>query len=225
MCQALQPRLWLNYSIKRLRVIHYLSKKSFHHQNAFTLDKVSRAWQWNVEQVDTACQRLDFKGVIAQNFEQLDKKTKQIIQLAACIGTYFDLQRLVELSEYSLDQIRCALDQALEHGIIIQLEIANTIMESSMGMRQLTHQDYRFTHDLIHQSVYQQMSADKRSSNHGKIGLKWLSSIEESSAGQQIFDYANQLNRGLDALNSKKQHTHLASLNLNAGLLAIVLFI
>lgn len=82
--------------------------------------------------------------------------TKDIAQLAACIGRSFDFRLLSAVSSHDETGLRAALDQLVEAGLV-----------HKRGMREGTN--YEFKHALVRDAAYDSLLKSTRQLNHRRI--------------------------------------------------------
>ncbi|NEQ99966.1 MAG: GAF domain-containing protein, partial [Cyanothece sp. SIO2G6] len=76
---------------------------------------------------------------------------------------------------------------------------------------------YKFLHDRIQQAAYTLIADADKQATHFKIGQRLLQSIPEDQHQTRIFEIVNQLNFGVDLIDSRAEKLQLAQLNLKAG--------
>jgi len=107
------------------------------------------------------------RGAIERHLEVVPEATRELLRAAAVLGRYFSAALLSRISERQV---------ALVCGQLAQAEVAGLVQEQrgDVGC-------YRFTHQLIRDALYHQLSAARRSQLHGRAGL----AIEAQGIGER----------------------------------------
>jgi DNA-binding SARP family transcriptional activator/tetratricopeptide (TPR) repeat protein len=106
----------------------------------------------------------DLKRVIAWRLAGLELESAACLRAAAVIGRDFDaavLQRVIGLSE---DQFITALEQALDAAVIVPQSANPGRRATTVGL------GYRFSHPLIREALYEDISLPRRVRLHKRVG-------------------------------------------------------
>ncbi|MGG6295570.1 ATP-binding protein [Leptolyngbya sp. AN02str] len=190
-------------------------------------------WQWDLAGVKTSAIANDVVEFMALQIQKMPPETQQMLKLAACVGTQFDLDTLAIVSEQTAAQVALKLWKALQEGLILpssdvykvyQLspaeqtaEAADATDETLTRLQQAGNCTYRFLHDRVQQAAYTLIPEDQKQATHFKIGQLLLNSTSASDREDKIFDIVNHLNAGVELVLSQDERNHLANLNLLAG--------
>lgn len=187
--------------------------KNLAEESLLHFDHTTREWQWDDEQIRDRNITDNVVELLADKITFLPNETQEILKIAACIGNQFDTETLaachnpetntVAPSDNGKDPVLDALQAALAAGYI-----------TPMGNR------YRFIHDRIQQAVYSLIPEDETSALHYRIGSLLLEKASEEQLENQLFPIVNQLNQGLELIQSEEKKEMLAELNLRAGIKA-----
>jgi PAS domain S-box-containing protein len=79
------------------------------------------------------------------------------------------------------------------------------------------NQQFKFSHDRIHQAAYLLIPETQKQHTHWKIGQLLRQNITDDQLETQIFEIINHLNAGLEIVSNVKEKIELAKLNLIAG--------
>jgi predicted ATPase/GAF domain-containing protein len=185
-------------------------------------------WQWNIKEIENLTITDNVVDLMIRKIEKLDKKTQQILKLAACIGNQFNLAILSIINNQSVIITAKQLQDALFQGLVIPLdnkykipllwnsgELSNDLTEnnseSSIYIR------YKFLHDRVQQAAYSLISEEEKKQVHLQIGRLLLQNIKEYELLNNIFDIVSQLNEGSNLITEQSEKDELAKLNLQAG--------
>lgn len=110
------------------------------------------------------------ESLIGDRLQQLDDRARGILPWAAAMGRNFDPTTVAKVADYPITQLLAAIE-ALEQQSII---CPNT--SRSLGG------DYTFTHDIVRQVVYDQLSAPRQQLIHQQIAHHFYKRIEVNPA-------------------------------------------
>jgi PAS domain S-box-containing protein len=187
--------------------------KTLHSQEFLAFNGEQRCWQWDIDRIQAANCTDNVVELMADDIQQLPQSTQQLLQLAACIGTEFELSPLEMLTDRTAATFLTDLAIATAKGLLI----------SSGGQRSYWQTNrYRFVHDRIQQTVYEMDSAEHHQQIHLRLG-QWLwEQVADSEAPERLFEIVDHLNLGL--LNHQRftafswaERQQWAELNLKAG--------
>ncbi|MBO3461718.1 AAA family ATPase [Aetokthonos hydrillicola Thurmond2011] len=175
-------------------------------------------WQWNLDQIRARNFTDNVVELMISKIQKLSCDTQNILQHAACIGYRFDVQALATVSEKSLSLVVNCLSEAVAEGLIMPLsDVYNSIQLDKLQPGEEIKAEYKFTHDRIQQATYSLISIKYRIYLHRKIGQFLLKTTPKNQQEQNIFDIVNQLNLGVELINSQPERDELALLNLKAA--------
>lgn len=172
--------------------------KSLHAENLIYFDKILGKWTWNISVIKETGYTDNVVDFLLVRLRSLGLDTQLILQLAACIGSVFDLRTLTVASDTSHEHVHQALQEAIKEGLVLQYG-DNT---------------FRFQHDRIQQAAYNLIPSDQRARIHLQIGTML---VENSVIEPDIFVVVNQLNQALDLIHDPEKKRRLADYNLTAG--------
>jgi DNA-binding CsgD family transcriptional regulator len=95
------------------------------------------------------------REVIGNSLDRLSRQCNEMLHVAAVIGREFDLRILDRTCDLETDDVRAALSEA----------IAARVLTEHGGVGR-----FRFSHVLIQETIYEEMSSSLRFDLHGKIG-------------------------------------------------------
>jgi len=182
--------------------------QTIHTENVLQFDFADKQWQWDIRQIQAIEINEDKVSESAvQNLQKLSDTTKQILQLAACIGNKFTLKNLAIANKTSIQDTTDALWEALQFNLILPV----------LQTEQIT---YKFLCDRVQQAAYSFTPDEQKQKTHLSIGRLLLQKTPDSALEENIFDIVNQLNLGLELITQTPDKEHLAALNLIAGVKA-----
>ena len=173
-----------------------------------TFNYETHSWEWDVQQIQDRAITDNVVELMTQRVKKLPSKTQQVLCLAACIGTTFDLKTLTTVAKKTKTVLAKALAFAVRAGLI---------WATSEPDETLIVQKYKFLHDRVQQAAYELMSSLEKQQRHLEIGqlLRRKTPIEQLDS--RLFDIVDHLNLGISQSNSKPLRLDLANLNLAAA--------
>ena len=77
--------------------------------------------------------------------------------------------------------------------------------------------NYKFLHDRIQQAAYSLFPEEHRAAVHLRIGRKLLAGMTTNEFTEELFEIANQLNRGAALIADRDEKAQVATINLRTG--------
>jgi predicted ATPase/serine phosphatase RsbU (regulator of sigma subunit)/tRNA A-37 threonylcarbamoyl transferase component Bud32 len=169
-------------------------------------------WQWDMSQIEALGITDNVVELMIGKLKKLPEATQNVLQLAACIGSEFDLNTLTFICEETAAKVFDVLRDAWQSGLIIS---------RSKLDEQLLIQDYQFRHDRIQQAAYTLIDDRQKKVIHLQIGRLLLQNTSLEAQSEKIFGIVDHLNMGRELMSDDAEREHLAQLNLLAGCKAI----
>ena len=195
--------------------------KFLHEDRLIAFDLESGYWQCEIAKIREIFVSNDVVEFMASQLQKMPENTKNVLQLAACIGNEFDLKTLAIVNEKSQAETASDLWKSLQEGLIIPIGEVYKFFHESETLEVEKSQEllvaYRFLHDRVQQAAYFLIPENQKESTHLKIGQLLLSNTPAAQREENIFDIVNQLNIGAELIQSQTERDELAELNLIAG--------
>ena len=96
------------------------------------------------------------REVVSQRLARLSRETTVLLELAAAVGSEYELELVRRASGLTERELIAALDEAVHSGLVEELS----------GHRLA----YRFTHELVRRAVYDRLTAVRRAELHLRVG-------------------------------------------------------
>ena len=208
--------------------------KTLYSESLLNFDLSKQSWQWDTDAIVAKGITDNVVELMLRKMQQLPLDSQQMLQLASCIGSRFDIEFLSVVAEQTEDNITRILWPAIQEGLVLQDRMLeectrpdtakkecslNTIIRSSIAQ-------FKFLHDRMLQAAYQSMSASEQQQTHLRIGrllrnryMYEQTAIHESQA-TSLFSIVEQLNRGQSLITDGAEQLFLAELNQQAANLA-----
>jgi class 3 adenylate cyclase/tetratricopeptide (TPR) repeat protein len=129
------------------------------------------------------------RDVVGRRIERLGEELRDILTIASVVGRTFDLELLTRLLERDEDEILDALDTALEASVVIE-------SPERVGR-------FSFSHALINNTLYEQLSATRRARMHKRIA-EALEELYGADPGDRLPELANHFSRAVVAADHTK---------------------
>ncbi|MEG4487972.1 AAA family ATPase [Microcoleus sp. D2_18a_B4] len=194
--------------------------KTLHDEQLISFNWEIRHWQCDIAQVKALAITDDVVEFMALQLQKLPKGTQYVLTLAACIGSQFDLNTLVIVSEKSAGMMATALWKALQEGLVIpttKIYKFFTESDSDEVFKASANPTYRFLHDRVQQAAYSLIPNSQKKATHLKIGQLLQQNSSKIELEEKLFDIVGHLNRGIELITQASEREALAQLNLEAG--------
>jgi DNA-binding SARP family transcriptional activator len=139
------------------------------------------------------------RRVIAHRLAGLGERTEQWLRVAAVIGRDFDAAFVERVSPLDEDESIAALEEALAAGVVVE-QAAGSQPPSASPFA------YSFTHVLVRETVYEEMSALRRARIHGRVGeaLEELDRGDGESDDERVAMLAEHFTRAAGPQDAEK---------------------
>jgi PAS domain S-box-containing protein len=187
---------------------------SLYADKLITFDPARGAWRWEIDQIAQQAVADNVVELMSGKLQKLAPATQQALQLAACIGSQFDLGILAMVNQRPARETAADLWPALEEEYIRPIGNAYRFVRAEVAPETVV---YKFLHDRVQQAAYSLIPAESRPALHLNIGRLMQQHYPPEVIENKIFDLVNQLNEGAHLLDRPAERLHVAQLNLIAG--------
>ncbi len=161
-------------------------------------------WTWDMPAIERMQATDNVIDLVAGKIVHLRENSQEILKLAACLGSSFDIDTLVTVSKKTHDEILSSLNEVMKNGMLNRVDDL-----------------YHFSHDRVLEAAYSLIPGDEKIRHHHVIGNLVLENTGEEDLPDRIFYIVNQLNSGIPLVTGSQERRRLAELNLLAGKRAI----
>ncbi|MEH6650666.1 MAG: diguanylate cyclase [Motiliproteus sp.] len=197
--------------------------RQFHKEGTLVPDPDRGGWNWDLDAARWSGVSSDVVEFMVENLRRLDPETQRVLQLAACIGSTFDLQTLSAIYQLTITETASALLPALKQHVVLPLNsdyrLVGEQLESDSEFLSL-NPSYRFQHDRVQQAAYALINAQQLRSVHLSVGRLMLQHAGETVPDERLIDIVGHLNEGRQLITSAQEQLLVAELNLRAGVRA-----
>ncbi|MEA5509205.1 AAA family ATPase [Crocosphaera sp. UHCC 0190] len=193
---------------------------SLYHQKLLKFDKNSKKWCWDKAKIKASQITDNVVELMTNNIKNMPEKTQELLKIAACIGSKFDLNILASICDQSQIDTADSLWNALETGLILSLDNQYKLLKSYQEYQEIPPDlkiTYKFSHDRVQQAAYNLIPLEEQVKIHWEIGKILLNTTSLENRETKIFDLVNQLNFGRQLISYEQELSELAKLNLVAG--------
>ena len=192
--------------------------QSLNKEKLLNFDSNTECWRWDLEQIRNANMTDNVVDLMVSKIKGLDNKTQEVLMLAACIGSPFDLSTLSIVYQKTPKETASALWEATAEGLTCPIGDTYKYVESGIeDPDAVAKVELVFCHDRIQQAAYSFIPEAKRQSVHWQVGQLLLKKTSVGDREKKIFDIANQLNLGVQHSMVQSEKDEVAQLNLSAG--------
>ncbi|KRR04515.1 trifunctional serine/threonine-protein kinase/ATP-binding protein/sensor histidine kinase [Bradyrhizobium valentinum] len=163
-------------------------------------DHDAARWRWELDRLHAKGYTDNVVDLMVGRLTRLPVATQAALQQLACLGNVAKITMLSVVLEKSEEDIRSDLWDA------VRLELVEH-SESS----------YKFIHDRVQEAAYSLIPEPLRAEAHLRIGRLLAAHTPAEKREEDIFEIANQLNRGAVLITSRHEREQFAELNLLAG--------
>ena len=187
--------------------------RSIHEEGLLRFDRERGGWVWDLTRIQMRQTTDNVVEIMSAKIGELPPETRQMLEIAACIGYEFDLSTLAALSHRTRPETASVLWHSLASGLIFPLTQNYLFAEQAESESEVR---YSFSHVGIQQGIYNAISESGKQSIHWQVGQYLLERIPEDEQEQHIFDLVHHLNLGSDQIQAGEPRLQLARLNLVA---------
>lgn len=191
--------------------------QSLDREGLLFFDLQTGQWEWDLDALKAVGMTENVVELMTGNIQKLSATTQDALKFAACIGNRFDLEVLSTVNEESTSVTANHLWEALQAGLILPLGddyLLPMLVEENETFCNIS---YKFLHDRVQQAAYALIPDTQKREVHLKVGQLLLQNTPKAERDEKIFDIVNQLNRGIELLDTIARRDELAQLNLIAG--------
>ena len=178
--------------------------KTLHLENLLKFDFDRFCWQWDIAEIEAMDITDNVVELMIGKIKKLPLKTQQVLRLAACVGSFFNLHTLSIICEQSTSEVFQNLLPAVQSGAILSISELDS---------QLLIQDYKFSHDRIQQAAYALIEDSRKKTVHLQIGRLLLANIPVQERSERLFELVDHLNLGRELISDHQEQMELLKLN------------
>jgi len=191
---------------------------NIYEEGALTFDFNQSVWSWDTAKISQLNISDNVVDLMSQKIEKLSPEAQKTLQLAACVGNYFDLRMVSLIQQTDIQQCLTHLLEAVASGLLTplndhykfyqqQIEVEDTDLEVK----------FKFVHDRILQAAHTLLAASERQKVHLQIGQVLWSNLGSEALDAKLFDVLYHLNEAKTLISNPAERQQLVVLNLKGG--------
>jgi len=199
--------------------------KTLYSQKLLNFDLSTKQWLWSLDDINAESITDNVVELMLLKMKSLPAETQHLLQLAACVGTRFDIDTLAVISEQSMTEASHALWPAFIEGLLIQeggdwllgsMEKAHS--KTTTARKKIKQIPVcRFIHDRMLQAAYESLVEATCKQTHLAIGRLLYQHMSETQRELHVFKLVNQLNFGITLISDINEKARLSTLNYRAA--------
>ncbi|MBE8968550.1 PAS domain S-box protein [Nostocales cyanobacterium LEGE 12452] len=182
--------------------------KLLYGENLLIFDAQQLSCQWNLAEIEAQDITVNVVELLLRQLQKLPEVTQQVLSIAACVGSEFDLETLAIVCEKSCKAISQDLLAAVQAGLIQPLSDLD---------EDLLVQEYKFSHDRVQQAAYALINEPQKQVVHLQIGRNLLEKTSPERLSNRLFEVVDHLNQGIKLVTAQLERNEITKLNLMAG--------
>jgi PAS domain S-box-containing protein len=185
---------------------------ALHEERLLWLAPDTGGWTFDLQRIHAKDYTDNVVDLLASRIHRLSAACRKTLQVLACLGIRARTDVLIRLSGDMPELAMTGASGAPDRGIPSRLR------EAERAGLVLRHEDnHAFVHDRIREAAYASIAPPVRSAEHVRLGRMLLAGRRVEDVGDEVFELANQFNRGLDLLANAQERDLVRHLNLRAG--------
>ena len=199
--------------------------ENLYERKLFEFNAVEGRWQWDLGRIQDSETTDNVIDLMVEKIRSLPPETRDVLKLAACIGSRFDLKTLAVVTKQTRPEALNGLQAPLNEGLIVPEADYDLSAFSSSGPDADPETDrsnpvFKFRHDRIQQAAYWLIRGRHKKEVHLKIGRLMLENMGNEELREKIFNVVHHLNFAGDLISNEDERVTSARLNLTAGIKA-----
>jgi histidine kinase len=189
--------------------------KSVYEEKLITFNIQKGCWEWETESIQRLHIPDDVIGFILLKLQKLPEETLDILKLASCIGSIFDMKILSVVCGKTSVETYSLLLPAIMEGLVLPVSHSGKVLQALYNYNVVDINE--FLHDRVRQAVYSLLSEKDKKEAHVKIGRLILQNFYTDGSDDKILPIIDHFNRGLELISDPTERLKLAGYNLQAG--------
>ena len=169
-------------------------------EGLLAFDSVAAAWGWSINRIRAKNYTDNVVDLMVQRLKRMSISAQDALKNLACLGNTAEIGMLNIVFEQNEEAMHAALWEAVRAGLVVH-----------------QRNSYKFLHDRIQQAAYSLFRQEHRAAVHLRIGRKLLASLTADELTEELFEVANQLNRGGTSIIDREEKARVATINLRTG--------
>lgn len=179
-------------------------------------------WQWELAAIRAEGITDNVVTLMRDKVAQLPEAARVTLQVAACLGSPFELTTLARVQAQSPGEVAEYLWPTLEAGLLQPMGESYRLVRRAPAseedeLAETLDPLYRFPHERVQQAAYELLPIEERPALHLRVGRLLQGARNGSGVEDSLFEIVGHLNRGAALIEAAQEREVLARLNLQAG--------
>jgi PAS domain S-box-containing protein len=213
LCELIYTKTGANpFFIKEFLMSLYRKKLIF-------FDSENKQWKWDIEQIKSQNITENVLKLLIERIEKLPQKSLDLLKKAACTGSKTSFEKLYSVSKLTNKEFNLYLFELIKQGMLIPVsrDNQNENISYDFSNKKELKPDYVFQHDRLRQAVYETLSSHEKAETHLFIGFKFFEIADKKFFDENIFEIANQINKGKELISSQEDLLTASHINFISG--------
>ena len=163
---------------------------ALHRKGLVHFDRAAGGWTWDLSLIKAEEITDNVADLVIDRIRALPAPTREVVQIAACIGADFDLETLALANGCDPEDTARRLASAVSAEVVLPA--------AQPGEDPGTH--YRFQHDRVQEAAVAMLDDEHRARTHARIGRLLLDNATERTPDRYMVTLADHLIAGRDFL-------------------------
>ncbi len=196
--------------------------RNLYKQRLLVFDQEKYAWQWDDSRIRATKISSNVADFMVNSIRELTPEASNILSMAACIGSQFDLGLLTLLNGSTIADTATTLQEPQHAGLIMPIDPSYKYLETyteeeTAAQNVNTGVTYIFLHDRIQQAAFSLLTEEKVKKLHYMAGKAMQELLPPIERNDKLFEIAQHLNMGAELYADHTECIELAELNLEAS--------
>ena len=205
--------------------VHELLRKLYL-ERCIEISPSAGGWVWDIERIAAVEISPNVADFMVARLKLLPVESQEVLQIAACIGSQFDVRTLARVMDIPFLAAVRALWPAVRDEIIVplsdQYRLAQAMSQEDGSREEAGDSESfdvlcQFKHDRIQQAAYALIADDHKDRVHLGIGRLLLKNTSARDQASQLMDTVRHLNYARHLIEDPRERIALARMNLAAG--------
>jgi PAS domain S-box-containing protein len=183
-------------------------------RHAVWFNQPGQVWRWSRARIEDEGGGGDVVQLFVRKLHDLPPASRDLLSLAACIGSRFDLDTLALAAELCPHECRPLLDAPLKQHMIQSWEESRDEPEEAVAR---PSREFVFQHDRVQQAAYSLLSPEDIPAMRLRLGRLLVSRLTPEQLQERLLETTDHLNAGRDLIEDDAERLRLVELNIAAG--------
>jgi histidine kinase len=196
-----------------------------------TFDAEFGEWRWEQDEIQARGITDNVADLLTRKMRKLAPAAQSTLQMAALLGSRFELATLATISERAPEELAHGLWDVLAEAFVVPVgkahEVAHLaslkilLCDAPQALSDGIATVFVFQHDRVQQAAYSLIPEPSRAETHLRIGRLLLAALPPGAPHDKVIEALLHLNGGIGLITSTEERIKVARLNLLAGRRAI----